>query len=246
MTEISLTTPLGEEVVRKLRVGDLVAVTGTIVTARDRAHAYLAGGDVRSELPFDLAGGVIYHCGPIARRTPAGLTVVSAGPTTSGRMAPYEAAVVERYGVRALIGKGGLPEELLDTFAAGLRLPLGLWRLWGAVRPPHPRGTPNLQGGGVRLTRSLLGPGGGAVPGHRQHGRPRREPAPGSMGAKPRGAPGPSAGLKHGQVAWGVSLGSTIVGAGTSPSAERTVLRPAAFARKSAASAARTSSSPEV
>ena len=117
MTEISLTTPLREEVVRKLRVGDLVAVTGTVVTARDRAHAYLAGGDVRSELPFDLAGGVIYHCGPIARRTPAGLTVVSAGPTTSARMAPYEAAVVERYGVRALIGKGGLPEEFLDTFA---------------------------------------------------------------------------------------------------------------------------------
>jgi tartrate/fumarate subfamily iron-sulfur-dependent hydro-lyase beta chain len=117
VSEIDLTTPLSEDVVRRLRVGDLVAVTGVIVTARDRAHAYLAGADVRSELPFNLAGGVIYHCGPLARRTPGGLTVVSAGPTTSARMAAYEAAVVERYGVRAVIGKGGLPDDLLDSFA---------------------------------------------------------------------------------------------------------------------------------
>jgi fumarate hydratase class I len=117
VSEIDLSTPLSEEVVRGLRVGDLVAVTGTIVTARDRAHAYLGGADVRGELPFDLVGGVIYHCGPLARRTRTGLTVVSAGPTTSARMALSEAAVVERYGVRAVMGKGGLPEDILATFA---------------------------------------------------------------------------------------------------------------------------------
>jgi len=117
VSDIDLATPLSEEVVRRLRVGDLVAVTGTVVTARDRAHAYLAASDVRGELPFDLAGGILYHCGPLARRTSGGLEVVSAGPTTSARMAAYEAAVVERYGVRAVIGKGGLPEDLLDGFA---------------------------------------------------------------------------------------------------------------------------------
>jgi fumarate hydratase class I len=117
VSQVDLTTPLGEEVVRRLRVGDRITVTGTIVTARDRAHAYLAGADVRGELPFDLAGGILYHCGPLARRTSGGLEVVSAGPTTSARMVTYEAAVVERYCVRAVIGKGGLPEEFLDTFA---------------------------------------------------------------------------------------------------------------------------------
>ena len=117
MSVIKLRPPLDEDTVRKLRVGDTVALTGTIVTARDQAHAYLAEAGRRDELPLDLSGGVLYHCGPTARETESGLTVVSAGPTTSARMNPYEAAVIERYGVRAIIGKGGMDEELLKTFA---------------------------------------------------------------------------------------------------------------------------------
>ncbi len=117
MSSIELRPPLEEYAVRKLRVGDVITLTGAIVTARDRAHAYLAEADRRDELPFDLAGGLVYHCGPIARETESGLTVVSAGPTTSSRMNAYQAAVVERYGVRAIVGKGGMDEGLLKTFA---------------------------------------------------------------------------------------------------------------------------------
>ncbi len=98
-------------------MGDAVALSGTVVTARDRAHAYVVDEDLDEELPFDLAGGVIYHCGPIVRETESGLAVVSAGPTTSARMNPYQATVVERFGVRAVIGKGGMAERLLETFS---------------------------------------------------------------------------------------------------------------------------------
>jgi len=117
LSVVELSTPLDEGAVRALHVGDVVTVTGVVVTARDRAHAYLAGADVRGELPFELAGGVIYHCGPIGQKTAAGLRVISAGPTTSARMNPYERLVVERYGVRAIIGKGGMADELLETFS---------------------------------------------------------------------------------------------------------------------------------
>ena len=117
MSAIDLRIPLTGEDVRALRVGDAVALSGTVVTARDRAHAYLADEGLDEELPFDLAGGVIYHCGPIVRETEAGLTVVSAGPTTSARMNSYQAMVVERLGVRAVIGKGGMAEGLLETFS---------------------------------------------------------------------------------------------------------------------------------
>ena len=117
MSVIELRLPLDEATVRKLRVNDSVALTGIIITARDRAHAYLAEADRRGELPFDLEGSVLYHCGPIARKTAAGPVVVSAGPTTSARMDPYEALVIARYGVRAVMGKGGMSEGLLKTFA---------------------------------------------------------------------------------------------------------------------------------
>lgn len=116
MSVVELRTPLSEEAVRALRVGDEVRLTGLVVTARDRAHAYLAAEDRRGELPFDLAGGILYHCGPVVVGEAAGLRVVSAGPTTSARMDPHQAVVVERYGVRAVVGKGGMSEALLEAF----------------------------------------------------------------------------------------------------------------------------------
>jgi len=116
VSTIDLRIPLTGEDVRALRVGEAVTLSGTVVTARDRAHAYLADEGLDEELPFDLAGGVIYHCGPIVREAESGLTVVSAGPTTSARMNPYQATVVERFGLRAIIGKGGMAEDLLEAF----------------------------------------------------------------------------------------------------------------------------------
>jgi fumarate hydratase subunit beta len=99
---MKLKTPLTEDDARRLRVGDKLELSGTIVTARDMAHKYLVEGN---NSPFDL--NVIYHCGPIVKD----MTVVSAGPTTSIREEPYEATVIETFEVRAIIGKGGMGEK---------------------------------------------------------------------------------------------------------------------------------------
>ncbi len=101
---IHLTTPLDEAAVRRLKAGDMVLLSGTVFTGRDEVHKYLhKGGD----LPV-LHGGVIYHCGPVVLKKDGGWKVVAAGPTTSIREEPYQAGVIGRYGVRAVIGKGGM------------------------------------------------------------------------------------------------------------------------------------------
>ena len=101
--EHRLKTPISKEDVAALRAGDLVWISGTVYTARDRVHALLASGE---DLPIDLAGAVIYHCGPLIRDG----TVLSAGPTTSGRVGRFTREVVGR-GVRLIVGKGGISEE---------------------------------------------------------------------------------------------------------------------------------------
>ncbi len=94
---------------RKLRAGDVVYLTGTVVTARDAAHRrileWLKEG---KPLPVDLKDGALYHCGPVVRKVGETWEVVAAGPTTSTRMEPYEAEVIEKLGVRIIIGKGGM------------------------------------------------------------------------------------------------------------------------------------------
>jgi len=116
MAEYKLKTPLSEEDVRKLRAGDIVYVSGIIVTARDAAHRrmleYLSQG---KEIPVDLNGGVIYHCGPVVRKTNSEWEVISAGPTTSARMELYEADVIEKLGVRMIIGKGGMGSKTAEA-----------------------------------------------------------------------------------------------------------------------------------
>ncbi len=116
MAVYKLKTPLPEEDVRKLRAGDIVYVTGIIVTARDAAHRrmleYLGQG---KEIPVDLKGGVIYHCGPVVRKTNSEWEVISAGPTTSARMELYEADVIEKLGVRMIIGKGGMGSKTAEA-----------------------------------------------------------------------------------------------------------------------------------
>ncbi|WP_297438642.1 FumA C-terminus/TtdB family hydratase beta subunit [Thermococcus sp.] len=101
-----LRTPLRERDVLNLRAGEVVYLSGEIVTARDLAHRKileLAG----KELPLNLEGAVIYHCGPVVRKTSGGYEIVSAGPTTSARMNRYLEGVLS-LGVRGIIGKGGM------------------------------------------------------------------------------------------------------------------------------------------
>jgi fumarate hydratase class I len=102
--EIILTAPLTEEKVRALKVGDVVLIRGEVYTGRDAVHAYL----MKNPPPVDLNGAVLYHCGPVMLQSGGKWTVKAAGPTTSIREEPYQADVIKRYGVRAVIGKGGM------------------------------------------------------------------------------------------------------------------------------------------
>lgn len=102
--------PLSEKDVRNLKLGDTVLLNGTVFTARDAAHKYLTGNPDPAKLP-DLHGAVLYHCGPVVVRTEHGWKVTAAGPTTSIREEPYEDMVIKKYGIRAVIGKGGMKEK---------------------------------------------------------------------------------------------------------------------------------------
>src|SRR6202521_2324717 len=102
--EVLLRTPLSEEQVRALRVGDVVLISGEMYTGRDAVHAHL----MKNPPPVDLRGAVLYHCGPVMLKEGENWVVKAAGPTTSSREEPYQATVIEKYGVRAVIGKGGM------------------------------------------------------------------------------------------------------------------------------------------
>ncbi len=106
---ITLKPPLEERDVRNIEAGDLVEVSGTIFTARDEAYERILEKLRKGEeLPVDLKGGVVYHCGPLVKREEGKWKVIAAGPTTSARMDEMEREFVEGTGVRAIIGKGGL------------------------------------------------------------------------------------------------------------------------------------------
>ena len=107
--EIVLTAPLTDEMVRSLKVGDVVLIRGEMYTGRDAVHAYL----MKNPPPVDLNGAVLYHCGPVMLEQGGKWTVKAAGPTTSIREEPYQADVIKRYGVRAVIGKGGMGPKTL-------------------------------------------------------------------------------------------------------------------------------------
>ena len=101
-----LTVPIRDEDIDGLRAGDVIYLTGTIATGRDDVHRRVVAEGMQS--PFDLRGGVIFHAGPIVRRTPAGNELVAVGPTSSVRMEAFQAGFIEKTGVRVIIGKGGM------------------------------------------------------------------------------------------------------------------------------------------
>ncbi len=121
MAVYHLSTPISEPQVRALGVGDTVYLSGVIVTGRDAAHKFIVetfinGGAIPEgecalyeELRRWLAGGVIYHCGPVVRQTAAGgWEFAAAGPTTSIREEPYQAEIIAHFGLRGVLGKGGM------------------------------------------------------------------------------------------------------------------------------------------
>jgi fumarate hydratase subunit beta len=107
--EFHLQTPLKKEDIEKLNVGDVVYISGEVLTARDEAHARILETEEKGEkLPLSLEGAVIYHCGPLMQQKEKGWKVVSAGPTTSGRMSKMTPPLLKAHEVRAIIGKGGM------------------------------------------------------------------------------------------------------------------------------------------
>jgi fumarate hydratase class I len=107
--EVALRAPLTDEQVRSLKVGDVVLVSGRMFTGRDEVHSYL----MKHDPPVDLQGSVLYHCGPVVVKEGEGWRVTAAGPTTSIREEPYQGEIIKRYGVRAVIGKGGMGAKTL-------------------------------------------------------------------------------------------------------------------------------------
>ena len=111
MTKLSF--PFTEEKIRALKVGDEVLISGVVHTGRDAVHKYLHEG---GQLPagVSLRDGLLYHCGPVKKDKAQGQgewKVTAAGPSTSIREEPYQAGLIERLGMRAVIGKGGMGEK---------------------------------------------------------------------------------------------------------------------------------------
>ena len=106
-----LQLPLDENTVRSLKSGDIVLLNGKMFTGRDEIHKYLfKGGDIPQ-----IRGGVIYHCGPVVLEKNGHYKIIAAGPTTSIREEPYQADVIEKFGIKAVVGKGGMGQKTLDA-----------------------------------------------------------------------------------------------------------------------------------
>ncbi len=112
---IPITAPFTEEKMRSLKVGDAVAISGVLFTGRDAVHKYLHEGGA---LPAGVAlrDGIIYHCGPVVLKDEKGdWKVTAAGPTTSIREEPYQGQIIREFGLRGVIGKGGMGERTLQA-----------------------------------------------------------------------------------------------------------------------------------
>ena len=105
---IRLVAPFTEDKIRSLKVGDMVEISGVVLTGRDAVHKWLHEGN---EPPVSLKDAMIYHCGPVVMKKKGKWVVTAAGPTTSIREEPYQAGIIEKFGVRAVIGKGGMGEK---------------------------------------------------------------------------------------------------------------------------------------
>jgi tartrate/fumarate subfamily iron-sulfur-dependent hydro-lyase beta chain len=118
MAQVRLTTPVDEASIRQLKAGDEVLISGRIFTGRDAVHKYLADGGALPD-GVDLRGGIIYHCGPVVVESEKDgkktYRITAAGPTTSIREEPYQAALIAKFGMRGVIGKGGMGLKTLGA-----------------------------------------------------------------------------------------------------------------------------------
>ena len=191
---IELNIPITEEQILSLHAGDAVAISGIGTTGRDAAHKYLVETLIEGKRPLSAEdqriydelkkiyrGGAIYHSGPILRNADGRWSIVSSGPTTSIRDEIYEDKVIAHFGLRVVIGKGGMGPRTLAACKAHKAVYVhGIGGAGVDQRPGHGRGARRLQEGGVRASRGLLEDPVRPFSGDRHDGRPRSEP--------PRGA----------------------------------------------------------
>lgn len=107
---MKISTPLSKKEVLKLKAGDFVELSGTVFTARDRAHEFL----LKNKFP-KIKNQIIYHCGPIVKQKGKKFEIISAGPTTSARMNIYTPKIIRKYSIPAIIGKAGMDENVLKA-----------------------------------------------------------------------------------------------------------------------------------
>ncbi|MEL9999465.1 MAG: FumA C-terminus/TtdB family hydratase beta subunit [Thermoplasmata archaeon] len=102
--------------IRELKMGDVIYISGKIFTARDEAHQLMLElFEKKEKLPFNPAEMVLYHCGPVVKKENGEWKVLAAGPTTSSRMDLFEKEVIEAYGIRIIVGKGGMGDRTAEA-----------------------------------------------------------------------------------------------------------------------------------
>lgn len=123
-----LSTPLTFDDIKDLKVGDVIFVSGTIVTARDSGHKRRV---IEKVIPStSLEGGVVFHAGPITKEENGKYQIVAIGPTTSMRMEKHQADFIKETGVRLIVGKGGMGQKTVDAC-----------KTYGAVHAVFPGGS---------------------------------------------------------------------------------------------------------
>jgi len=112
----TINLPLTKGNVLSLCVGDMVLINGQIVTGRDKLHKFLFNKKPsKKQIPFNLEGTILYHCGPIIKKTAKGFELIAGGPTTSMRIEMYEHRIISEYGLRGVMGKGGMGRQTLNA-----------------------------------------------------------------------------------------------------------------------------------
>ncbi|MCL2712393.1 MAG: FumA C-terminus/TtdB family hydratase beta subunit [Methanomassiliicoccaceae archaeon] len=107
-----ITSPTDERTVRSLRTGQTVYVSGSLITGRDKVHMRALSSE---KVPKVLYNSTLFHCGPIMKKEKNKWAVVAAGPTTSARLNDLEAEMIRRFGIKVIIGKGGMSSDVLEA-----------------------------------------------------------------------------------------------------------------------------------
>jgi fumarate hydratase subunit beta len=141
---IKINLPVSEADIRKLKMGDEVSLNGIMLTGRDSAHTWLLE-EKQEDVKELLKGSVIYHCGPVVKKENDEWKFVAAGPTTSIREEPYQGPVIKEYGIRGVMGKGGMGEKTLKALGEN-----------GSVYLHAVGGAATLQGQAVKKVHGVI------------------------------------------------------------------------------------------